>query len=67
MGKVGVTRPDWCRCASVSNGVDGDLAGNFAGLVATHAVGNNKKPLAGMPTVLVLRPNTAGVGAERCG
>ena len=65
MGEVGVTRANWCWCTGVSNGADGDLAGNLAGLVTAHAIGHNEKPLAGMPAVLVLFADSARVATQR--
>ena len=67
MGEVGVARADRCGCAGISNGVDGDFAGDFAGLVSAHAVSHNEQPIAGVPTVLVLLANLTGVGGERGG
>ena len=65
MGKVGVTRPDWCGRAGVSNGVNGDFTGHFAGLVSAHAVRDYEEPLAGMPAVLVLFADSARVATQR--
>jgi len=62
VGKVGVARPDWCGCAGVSNGVDGNFAGDFAGLVTAHSVGDNEEPVTGVTTVLILFSNLANTG-----
>ena len=57
MSEVGIARANWCRCASVSNGVNSDFAGNFAGLVSAHAVGHNEKKFARSGRVLHVVPN----------
>jgi len=64
VGQVGVARADWCRRAGVSDGVYSDFAGNFAGLVATHAVGYNEKPLTGVTTIFVLLANSAWIALK---
>ena len=64
MSEVGVARADWCRCAGVSNSVDGDFAGDFASLVTAHSVGDHEKEFTGVPAVLILLTHYSRVGGE---
>ena len=62
-GSVGVpTRGD--RLESLPDAVDGDLAGDLAGLVAAHAVGDDERRVGDEEVVLVLGPNAAVVGGR---
>ena len=49
----------------VLEGGDDDLAGDVAGRVAAHAVGDGEQPGAGVDRVLVVAADQAAVGARR--